>query len=104
MRIPTSAWAEDCLLKSASDPQLCRTEPSAQAIDAIRLVRLRLRDMTQGLKHGNVTVRSDSKVEVKLGSASVIVEQSELHNLIEALSELRTLVARDRALMNVASA
>jgi hypothetical protein len=60
--------------------------------------------MTQELKSRNVAVRSDSKVQVKVGSGSVIVEQSELHNLIEALSELRSLVARDRALMNVGSA
>jgi len=51
-----------------------------------------------------MTVRSEDKVEVKVGSGSVIVEQRELHNLIDALSELRTLVARDRALMNVGSA
>jgi hypothetical protein len=34
----------------------------------------------------------------------LIVEQSELHNLIEALSEMRALIDRDRALMDVASA
>ena len=34
----------------------------------------------------------------------MIVEQCELDNLIEALSELRSLVARDRALMEVGSA
>ena len=60
--------------------------------------------MTQELKRGNVTIRSDSKVEVKLGSQCLLIEHSELHNLIEALSELRSLVARDRALMNVGSA
>ena len=49
------------------------------------------------------TVGSEDKIEVKVGSGSVIVEQSELHNLIEALSELKSLVARDRALMDVAS-
>jgi hypothetical protein len=43
-------------------------------------------------------------VEVKVGLGYLIVEQCELDNLIEALSELRSLVARDRALMNVASA
>jgi phosphohistidine swiveling domain-containing protein len=58
--------------------------------------------MTQ--ERGKVTARSGDKFEVKVGSGSVIVEQSELHNLIEALSELRSLVVRDRALMNVASA
>jgi len=60
--------------------------------------------MTQDLKHGTVTVRSDSKVEVKLGSQCLLIEHSELHNLIEALSELASLAARDRALMNVGSA
>jgi len=60
--------------------------------------------MTKEFERGKVTARSDDKVEVKVGSRSVIVEQSELHNLIEALSELRSLAARDRALMNVGSA
>jgi hypothetical protein len=60
--------------------------------------------MRREFQRGKVTVRSEDKVEVKVGSGSVIVEQSELHNLIEALSELRSLVARDRALMNVGSA
>jgi hypothetical protein len=60
--------------------------------------------MTQEFQRGEVTIRADDKVEAKAGSGSVIVEQRELHNLIEALSELRSLVARDRALMNVRSA
>jgi hypothetical protein len=60
--------------------------------------------MTKEFERGKVTARSDDNVEVKVGSASVIVEQSELHNLIESLSELTSLVARDRALMNVGSA
>jgi hypothetical protein len=60
--------------------------------------------MTQQFQRGKVAVTSEDKVEVKVGSGSVIVEQSELHNLLEALSELRSLVARDRALMNVGSA
>jgi hypothetical protein len=60
--------------------------------------------MTQEFQRGKATVRSEDKVEVKVGSGSVIVDQCELHNLIDALSELRTLVARDRALMNVESA
>jgi len=34
----------------------------------------------------------------------LLIEHSELHNLIEALSELTSLVARDKALMNVGSA
>jgi len=61
-------------------------------------------NMTQEINHGNVTVTSDQQIEVKLGSGSVIVEQCELHNLIEALSEMRALIARDRAQMDVASA
>jgi len=60
--------------------------------------------MTQEFQRGKATVGSEDKVEVKVGSGSVIVDQCELHNLIDALSELRTLVARDRALMNVGSA
>jgi hypothetical protein len=60
--------------------------------------------MTQQFQRRKVTAGSDDKVEVKVGSGSVIVEQSELHNLIEALSELRSLVARDRALIDVGSA
>jgi hypothetical protein len=43
-------------------------------------------------------------VEVKVGTGFVIVEQCELDNLIEGLSELRSLVARDRAQMHVGSA
>ena len=49
-------------------------------------------------------VRAEDVVEVKVGTGSVIVDQCELHNLIEALSELRSLVARDLALMEVGSA
>ena len=60
--------------------------------------------MKQEFQRGEVTIRADEKVEVKVGAGSVIVEQRELHNLIEALSQLRSLVARDRALMNVGSA
>jgi hypothetical protein len=60
--------------------------------------------MTQEVQTGKVTVRSGDKFELKVGSGSVIIEQSELHNLIEALSELESLVARDRALMNCGSA
>ena len=43
------------------------------------------------------------KFEVKVGSHSVIVEQSELDDLIEALTEMRKL-ATDKALMNIGSA
>jgi hypothetical protein len=39
-----------------------------------------------------------------VGSVSVIVEQCEVHNLIEALGELESLVACGRVLMNVGSA
>ena len=60
--------------------------------------------MAHEFQREKVTVSSDELVEVKVGAGSVIVEQRELHNLIDALSELRTLVARDRALMNVGSA
>ena len=45
--------------------------------------------MAPEINHGNVTVTSGQKIEVKVGSGSVIVEESELHNLIEALSEMR---------------
>jgi hypothetical protein len=48
--------------------------------------------------------KAATQVEVKVRSRYVIVEQSKLDNLIEALSELKSLVARDRALMNVGSA
>jgi hypothetical protein len=40
-------------------------------------------------------------LEVKIGSRSVIVEQCELNNLIEALSEMHDLAADGRALMNI---
>ncbi len=60
--------------------------------------------MAQDMKRGNVTVRADSKIEVRLGSHSLLIEHSELHNLIDALSELESLAARNRALMNVGSA
>jgi hypothetical protein len=60
--------------------------------------------MAKEFQCGKVTVMSQDIVEVKVGAGFVIVEQCELDNLIEALSELRSLVARDRALMNVGSA
>jgi hypothetical protein len=41
------------------------------------------------------------KIEVKFGSGTVMVEQSELDDLIEALSEMRNLAADGRALMNI---
>jgi hypothetical protein len=43
-------------------------------------------------------------VQVNVGSRSVIIEQSELDNLIEALSEMRKLAACGRAFMNLGSA
>ena len=48
--------------------------------------------MTQDFHRGKVTVRSDGTGQVKIGSGSVIVEQSELDALIEALSELENRV------------
>jgi hypothetical protein len=44
------------------------------------------------------------RVEVKVGSRSVVVEQSELDNLIDVLIEMRELAARGRAFMNLGSA
>jgi hypothetical protein len=43
----------------------------------------------------------DHKIEVKVGSRSVIVEESELDNLIDALSDMRKLATGGRALMNI---
>jgi hypothetical protein len=60
--------------------------------------------MTQEFQRRKMTVTSEDKVEVKVGTGSVIVEQCELHNLIEALSELRSLIGSDRALMNLGKA
>jgi len=41
------------------------------------------------------------RIEVKIGGRSVIVEQSELDNLIEALTEMRRLATGSKALMNI---
>jgi hypothetical protein len=60
--------------------------------------------MRREFQRGKVTVRAEDVVEVKVGTGSLIVEQSELHNLLEALSDLRDLVAHDRALMEVGAA
>lgn len=60
--------------------------------------------MTQQFQRRKVAVKSEDVVEVKVGAESVIVEQCELHNLLEALSDLRDLVAHDRALTEVGSA
>ncbi len=46
---------------------------------------------------------ANEHVEVKLGSRSVIVEQCELNNLIEALSEMNNLAASGKALINIGS-
>jgi hypothetical protein len=46
---------------------------------------------------------ANEHVEVKIGSRSVIVEQCELNNLIEALSEMNNLAASGRALINIGS-
>ena len=45
----------------------------------------------------------ERKIEVKIGSRLVIVEQCELDNLIEALSEMKSLAAGGRALMSIGS-
>jgi len=44
------------------------------------------------------------KVEVKFGSESIIVEQTDLDDLLEALSEMRNLAADGLAVMNIGSA
>ena len=44
------------------------------------------------------------KVEVKVGSGSIFVEQGDLDDLIEALSEMRNLAANGRAVLNIGSA
>jgi hypothetical protein len=43
----------------------------------------------------------ERKIEVKIGSRIVMVEQCEQNNLLEALSEMKKLAAGGRALMNV---
>ncbi len=45
----------------------------------------------------------ERKIEVEIGSRLVIVEQCELDNLIEALSEMKSLAAGGRALMSIGS-
>jgi hypothetical protein len=44
------------------------------------------------------------KIEVKIGSRLVLVEQCELDNLLDALSEMRKLTAGGRAFMKLGSA
>jgi hypothetical protein len=46
----------------------------------------------------------DQKIEVKVGSRSLIIEQRELNDLMEAMSQMKTLAARGRSLMNVGTA
>ncbi len=53
---------------------------------------------------GDDAIDPHDKLEVKVGSVSIIVEQSELDDLIEALSEMRNLAADGRAVMNIGSA
>jgi hypothetical protein len=60
--------------------------------------------MTPESQRDKASTGEYQKIEIKIGSGSVIVEQSELHHLIEALSEMRTLAADSRALMNIGSA
>jgi hypothetical protein len=60
--------------------------------------------VTQGIQGGRATVKSGQPVEVKVGSGSVIVEQSELQNLIDAISEMRNLAADGITVMNIGSA
>jgi hypothetical protein len=43
----------------------------------------------------------EHKIKVKIGSRIVTVEQCELNNLLEALSEMKKLAADGRALMNI---
>ena len=59
--------------------------------------------MTQRFQREGV-IETPDKVEVKVGSGSIIVEQADLNDLIEALSEMRNLAADGRAVMNIGSA
>ena len=49
-------------------------------------------------------IGTHDKVEVKVGSGSIIVEQRDLDDLIEALSEMRNLASDGRAIMAIGSA
>ncbi len=60
--------------------------------------------MTPESQRDKASTVAYQKIEIKIGLGSVIVEQSELHHLIEALSEMRALAADSRALMNIGSA
>jgi len=59
--------------------------------------------VTQGFQREGGIERHD-KVEVKFGSESIIVEQTDLDDLLEALSEMRNLAADGLAVMNIGSA
>ena len=59
--------------------------------------------VTQRLQCEGV-IETPAKVEVKVGSGSIIVERADLDDLIEALSEMRNLAAGGRAVMNIGSA
>ncbi len=60
--------------------------------------------MTREFQHEEVAIGVHDKVEVKVGSGSVIVEQSELHSLVDAISEMRNLADDGIAMMNIGSA
>ena len=60
--------------------------------------------MKREFQREEAAMGTPDKVEVKVGSESVIVEQSELDSLIDAISEMRNLAADGRAVMNIASA
>jgi hypothetical protein len=74
-------------------------------ISVFRLLRRRLPwpEPWQGLDNCQTKEAANEHVEVKVGSRSVIVEQCELNNLIEAVSEMKNLAASSRALMNTGS-
>lgn len=48
--------------------------------------------------------KDHQKVEIKLGSRSLIIEQCQLDERLEALTEMNILATDGKALMNVASA
>ena len=45
----------------------------------------------------------ERQIEVKIGSRLVLVEQCELDNLLEALSQMKSLATGSKALMNIGS-
>jgi len=48
--------------------------------------------------------RENEHIEVKLGSKSVVVEQSELDNLIEAVIRMKSLAVSGKAIIDLGSA